>query len=361
MVKTAEDRVREMLKTGEGWTDFEKKLEGIETKCVVLPLAEDKEPEVILNTGTKFDELFGGGLTAGQTVEMFGEYASGKTQTIFTLVVEAASEGIVIYVDAEDTFSRKRIIGIAKARGKDVEIVNRNIWLYKPERWEQQLAIPANLPDLPDKIKLIVVDSLMALFRETPEFAGRSNLGKRQELIRWNLKQWKKIAKKNNAVVIYTNQVYDEPNARVGQPKWASQRPVGGHSVAHIGNYRIFIRKGPLNVRIARLIDNSEIAPAERIFQINERGIDDLSAEQMKEALKRTAEWEETQQKGELVRKRKNSYYCTECGRNHAATSKIGKQHLEYKKEETEETPKTEEELEEETKTEEVMEKDERE
>lgn len=306
MTKTPEEQFRDMVKTGEGWEDFEKPLKEVEVKCEVQPLAEDKEPEILLNTGTVLDDLFGGGLSAGQTVELFGEYASGKSQTCFTFIVEAASEGLVIIVDSEDTFSRKRIIQIAKERGKDIDVINNNILLYKPERWEQQVSIPVNLPDpLPGPLRLVVIDSLMALFRSTPEFAGRSRLGKRQELIRWHLRQFKKIAKKEGAIVVYTNQVYDEPNANPFMPKWACQHPVGGHSVAHIGDYRIFLRKARGNVRIARLIDNSEIPPGERVFQINERGIDDLSNEQREAATKKEMAYEKRQEAGEFVKKRK--------------------------------------------------------
>ena len=306
--KSPEEKLREALKTSEGWEDFEDMLKGVSAKCELQPLAQDKEPEILLNSGTVLDDLFGGGLSAGQTVELYGEYASGKTQIIFTMVVEAASEGLVIVVDAEDTFSRKRILQIAEARGKDVETINRNIILYKPERWEEQISIPANLPDpLPAKLRLVVIDSLMALFRSTPEFAGRSNLGKRQELIRWHLRQFKKIAKEQGAIIVYTNQVYDEPVATYPNAKLMSQRPVGGHSVAHIGDYRIFLRKAQRNVRIARLVDNSEIAPAERIFQINEKGIDDVSQEQRLEAEKRENKFEKEQTSGVLVKKKKKT------------------------------------------------------
>lgn len=304
--KTPEEKLREMLKTGEGWEDFKDRLKGVQVKCEIQPLSEGKEPEKILKTNTVMDDIFGGGLSAGQTVEIFGEYASGKSQVLFTLIVEAACKGVVIVIDAEDTFSRKRILQIAKARNKDISVVNNNIWLYKPDGWEEQLAIPSQLPDeFPAPLALIVEDSLMCLFRSTPEFAGRSNLGKRQELIRWHLRQLKRIAKKEKCIVVYTNQVYDEPVANPFLPDWASQMPCGGHSVAHVGDYRIFLRKASGNIRIARLVDNSEIPPSERVFQINEKGIDDLEQGQKEEALKKTEEWERKQQEAKFVKKKK--------------------------------------------------------
>lgn len=308
MPKSPEDKFRDMVKTGEGWEEFTSALKDIVVPCVVQPLSTEKTREIILSTNTVLDDLFGGGLSAGQTVELYGEFASGKTQTLFTLAVEAASKGLVAYIDGEDTFSRKRALQIAEKRGKNVDTVSNNILLYKPETWEQQLAVSSQLPDpLPAPLKLIIIDSLMGIFRSTPEFSGRQNLGKRQELMRWHLRQLKRIAKREGCIIVYTNQVYDEPIANPFLPKWASQKPSGGHSVAHVGDYRIFLRKGPANIRIARLVDNSEMPPSERMFQINEAGIDDLPKQQMEEAQKRIDKYEKQVTSGELVKQRKKA------------------------------------------------------
>lgn len=311
MVKDAKDKVHEMVNSGEGWEEFDKKLTEIDVKCEVQPLSEPKEPVPRLKTNTLLDDILGGGgLEAGKTVELYGEFASGKTQVIFTLVVEAASEGMVVYIDSEDTFSRTRILQIAKERGKDIEKINANIMKFSPQSWEEQLAVPSRLPDeFPSPLKLVVVDSLMALFRSTPEFGGRSKLGKRQELIRYHLRQLKRLARQHGATIVFSNQVYDEPVSNPWMPKWAAQHAAGGHSVWHIGDFRIFLRKAMGNVRIARLVDNAELPPAERPFQINAKGIDDLSDEQQKLALEKLKKFEEAQAAGEFskVKKKKTT------------------------------------------------------
>lgn len=331
MVKTkkekAVEKVTNALHTQEGWEEFEGMLSDIEVKCEPQPLDIPKD-EGRLRTNTILDDILGGGgLTAGKTVELYGEYAAGKSQILFTLTVEAASEGLVIFIDVEDTFSRTRISQIAEERGKDVDKVNNNILLYTPNTWLEQLAIPTQLPDpLPAPLKLVVLDSAMALFRSTPEFAGRSRLGKRQELIRFHLRQLKKLVKENGGIVAYSNQVYDKPVANAFLPDWASQVAVGGHSVWHIADFRIFLRKGPKNVRIARLVDNSELPPSERVFQINEKGIDDLSAVQQEEAEKKLAKWEKQQQSGVYVKKRKKKKTSDEMAEEALESSKNGKE-----------------------------------
>lgn len=303
--KSPEEKFKEMIKTGEGWAEFQDALKEINVQCIVQPLAEDKKRKVILKTNTVLDDLFGGGLSAGQTVEIFGEFASSKTQTVFTLVTEAAAEGCVVYIDNEDTFSDRRVRQIATSRGKDVDRVSNNILLFKPNTWQEQLAVTTQIPDPPPApLKLIVVDSIMCLFRSTPELSGRQNLAKRGELIRWHLRQLKMLAKQYGCIVVYTNQVYDEPVANPFLPDWASQQPAGGHSMAHVGDFRIFMRKAQGQIRIARLIDNSEIAPTERIFQINEKGIDDLPKEQMEEAKKRIEKFEKSATEAKLSKKK---------------------------------------------------------
>lgn len=305
---TPEEKFKKMVKTGEGWDEFQDALKEIPVKCELQPLSEDKVKIRFLKTNTVLDDLFGGGLSAGKTVEIYGEYASGKSQTIKTLTVEAADQGLVVYIDVEDTFSRDRLLQIAKERGKDIEKINNHILLYSPDTWQEQLAIASQLPDpLPAPLKLIVLDSLMALFRSTPELSGRQNLGKRQELLRWHLRQLKKIAKKEGCIVVYTNQVYDDPVANPFLPDWASQQAAGGHSVYHLGDYRIFLRKAMGSIRIARLVDSVELPPSERIFKINEKGIDDLPKEQMEEAQERIAKFEKSQTDAKLSKKKKKT------------------------------------------------------
>ena len=323
--KTPEERFREMVKTNEGWEQFEDILKDVTVKCSIQPLATDKERQILLKTNTVIDDLFGGGLSAGQTVEIYGEYASGKSQTIVTLVVEAADKGTVVYIDAEDTFSRNRIIQVAKERGKDVNKISNNILLFSPDNWEEQLAVASQLPDpLPSKLQLIVLDSLMALFRSTPEFAGRQNLGKRQELIRWHLRQLKRKAKAEGCIVVYTNQVYDDPVANPFLPDWASQQAAGGHSVYHLGDYRIFLRKAMGNIRIARLVDSVDTPPSERIFRINEKGIDDLPQEMMEEAKKRIEKYEKSQTDAKLSKaKKKETEKTVENTENNEKTSTV--------------------------------------
>jgi len=286
--KTKEDTIDKLWHTGKEAIS-EAEFAKVKVDWVTRPMDEPKDKLPPLKTNTLLDDLLGGGgLEAGKLAMVYGEYASGKTQIFFTLTVEA--EGIVVYIDVEETFSRKRITEIAKARGKDPEEVNKRILLCQPKNWKEQVATLYNLPSPADldlegkKISLIIVDSLLALLGSTPDFAGREMLTERQGLLKSYLRRLRKLAKMYKAVAVFSTQVYDKPVATGAYlPDWCSQEPQGGNAVLHIPDFIIFLRKQPTsNIRIARLMDSNEISLGERIFVINERGIDDLPEDEAK-------------------------------------------------------------------------------
>jgi DNA repair protein RadA len=240
-------------------------------------------PSYILKTEMCIDDLFGLGLPEGRTVLAYGEYASGKTQTVFKYVSQCPD--IIIYVDTEDTFSGDRLKEICDKTGKDWKDLDSRIILIKPRDWMEQVACIYDLPSPADlegkKVGLIIVDSLMKLFGENTDFQGREHLYGRQNLIKTFLHKLKDMARDiYHCPVIVTTQVYDDVSGMVyPEGKWMCQRPMGGHALLHFPDYTIFFRKAAGNARIARLMDNSSRPLAERGFIINEKGIDNIPPE----------------------------------------------------------------------------------
>ncbi|HPC09890.1 MAG TPA: helix-hairpin-helix domain-containing protein, partial [archaeon] len=74
-----------------------------------------------LSTGSKnIDELLGGGIESQSITEVYGKYASGKSQWCFQLCVMAqlpkekgGLDGGVLYIDSENSFRPERIVQIA--------------------------------------------------------------------------------------------------------------------------------------------------------------------------------------------------------------------------------------------------------
>ena len=85
---------------------YAKKMKKVPVPVIADPLTKKDAPRI--KTNTAFDEILGGGLRAGQMCEMYGVYGSAKTQTAFTLAVEA--DGLVVFIDSEEYADRKEFL-----------------------------------------------------------------------------------------------------------------------------------------------------------------------------------------------------------------------------------------------------------
>ena len=223
-----------------------------------------------ISTLTPIDELIGGGIERAEVLEFYGEYGSGKSQLCFTLATTVS--GNVVYIDCELTFRPERIAEIASNRGLDPQKVLEKIHLCQPATVAEQTAVIDALGDL--KPELMIVDGLTTLFRE--EYLGRETLTERQGKLRVHIRRLKEYAREKNCAIVVTNQVYARPDATPFLPLEYLELAVGGHSLWHSIDNRIFIRKGPQGARIAKLVDSSQYPPNERPFRISEKGVEPL-------------------------------------------------------------------------------------
>lgn len=279
--KVEEDIISKLFNT----TNFEKAIEKLILEPERNVLTEPKEPVAVLKTNTLLDRMLGefGGLEPGSTLELYGEYAASKTQICKTFVVE--STGRVAYIDAEDTFRRKRLIQIAKARGKSDDYItnlNERLLLYKPKNWMEQYWLSKHLPEFDDegnflKVGLIILDSAMKLFADSEDFFGRDKMSRRQSLVRAQLFRLKRYAVRHGGVLVFTNQVYEDtsglpPNV----PLEMKFKGRGGKSMEHIPDYRILLIKKYGSTRVARLVDSLDQPLQEIPFMLSEKGIQDI-------------------------------------------------------------------------------------
>ncbi|MGC8586722.1 MAG: DNA repair and recombination protein RadA [Candidatus Micrarchaeia archaeon] len=232
-----------------------------------------------ISTGAKsLDELLGGGVESNGITEVYGKFASGKTQLGFQLSVNVQKPlgsgglgGGVLFVDTESTFRPERIEAIAKAQSMNSKEVLDNIFVVKATTTEQQILTIERADKLVKEknIKLIVIDSLIALFRA--EFIGRGALGERQQKLNMHIHKLLNLAEKNNLAVYVTNQVMDNPAILFGDPT----TPVGGNIIAHAATTRLYIRKGKEDKRIVRLVDSPNMPEGECVIKITPEGIKD--------------------------------------------------------------------------------------
>ncbi|XP_040346762.1 meiotic recombination protein DMC1/LIM15 homolog isoform X4 [Leopardus geoffroyi] len=163
-----------------------------------------------ITTGSQeFDKLLGGGIESMAITEAFGEFRTGKTQLSHTLCGEHQME-LLDYVAA---------------------------------KFHEEAGI----------FKLLIIDSIMALFRV--DFSGRGELAERQQKLAQMLSRLQKISEEYNVAVFVTNQMTADPGATMtfqADPK----KPIGGHILAHASTTRISLRKGRGELRIAKIYDS---------------------------------------------------------------------------------------------------------
>lgn len=237
-----------------------------------------KEVGKISTGSSELDSLIGGGLETHSITETYGRFASGKSQIGFQVSVnvqlpkeKGGLEGSVLFIDTEGTFRPERIESIAKAAGLDVEQALENILVVRATTTQQQVLTldRADKLILEKNVKLIVVDSLTALFRS--EFVGRGALGERQQKLNQHIHRLQILADKYGLAVYITNQVMDNPGILFGDPT----TPIGGNVLAHAATTRLYLKKSKEDKRIARLVDSPNMPEGEVVIKITPNGIKD--------------------------------------------------------------------------------------
>jgi DNA repair protein RadA len=247
-----------------------------------------------ITTGShNFDEILGGGIATDYITEVFGAFKSGKTNLSHTLCVttqlpstHGGLGGAVLFIDTENTFSKKKISRIAKRFGANPNEILGNIYharIYSSDHQVQM--IQAAEKAIQDKgAKLIIIDSLMALLRA--EYIGIGMLARRQQILNKIIHELSRLAETYNVAVLVTNQV-----ATVMKGTFSTQDAIGGNIVAHGCHFRIqFKAKGfSMNSSLERtavIVDAPDLPPESVHFFITDAGIcDDEEPEFAKEPI----------------------------------------------------------------------------
>jgi DNA repair protein RadA len=246
-----------------------------------VEFAERRANISYITTGSKgFDALLGGrGVQAKAVTEAFGAFGSGKTQLGLMLAVnvqlpieKGGANGKCVFIDTEGTFRPSRIKQIAEGLGANSEKVLKNIFVARAFNSDHQILLLDKISEMiknGEPIKLLIIDSLTAHFRA--EFAGRGQLADRQQKLNKYLHNLMKLAEQHNLVVYVTNQVMANPAQMFGDPTTA----IGGHIVGHASTYRIYLRRGKKDSRVAKLIDSPDLPDNETVFFVTDKGIID--------------------------------------------------------------------------------------
>jgi DNA repair protein RadA len=247
--------------------------------------AEKRKEIGYITTGSKnVDNLLGGrGIETKSLTEAYGAFGSGKTQLGLALSVnvQLPSEkggmgGKAVFIDTEGTFRPERVRQMAERYGANSDKVLKNIFVARAFNSDHQILLLDKITEMikdGEPIKLIIIDSLTAHFRA--EFAGRGMLADRQQRLNRYLHNLLKLAEQHNLAVYVTNQVMADPAQMFGDPTKA----VGGNIVAHASTYRIYLRRGKKDSRVAKLIDSPNLPDNETVFMVDTQGLKDIDAD----------------------------------------------------------------------------------
>ncbi len=224
------------------------------------------------------NKIIGGGVETQGITEVYGEFGSGKSQIAHQLCVsvqlppeQGGLGGKAVYIDTENTFRPERISQMATAAGADPQQILDGIYVARAHTTDHQMLLAEKAAEIAknDGVKLLVIDSLTALFRT--EYCGRGALAERQQKLGRHIAELHKLAEMNDLAVFVTNQVQSRPDVFFGDPT----RPVGGHVLGHAVTARVYLRKSKANTRTAHLVDHPGLPPESATFQIAEAGIRD--------------------------------------------------------------------------------------
>lgn len=229
-----------------------------------------KEIDMMLMTDPLRSTEPGMGIPVGKTMELFGRGGSGKSQLSFHLAINCTLPvhrgGLnrdVLYIDTEGKFSPARLAQMSRTQNLNEEDTLNRIAVARPRTTDELFQIVNSIEDNLEGVGLIVVDSIIALFRS--EFVGLAALSERQQLLNQLLGLLKTLAGRHNLIVLITNQIQSDMNDHY--------RATGGSIVEHWAYLRCMLRPAENGRRIIRIVNSPVHDNAETLFEINSRGV----------------------------------------------------------------------------------------
>lgn len=217
-----------------------------------------------LPTNSPLDKILGGGLECGAVTNVFGPAGSGKTNVALTTLLGCKNK--VAYIDTEGSFSPERFHQLG---GDDKKL--RSIILTEPHTWQEQNQAVAKLESemKKEKVDLIIVDSLVALYRLEISDDNFKDIN-RQLATQYSILS--KLAREHNIPILVTNQVYSKPGA-VDEVELTSRTVARYWSKCLIE----LKRKDRLGIRVAIVRKHRSLPEGKSIeFEIGAKGLKEV-------------------------------------------------------------------------------------
>ena len=184
-----------------------------------------------------------GGLPRGRIVEIYGPESSGKTTLTLQVIAQSQKQGLnCAFIDAEHALDPE----YAKRLGVNLE----DLFISQPDYGEQALGI-VEMFTRSSAMDVIIVDSVAALTpkSEIDGDIGDSSVGVQARMMSQAMRKLAGIAKQNNTMIIFINQIRMKIGVMFGSPETTT----GGNALKFYSSVRLDIR------RIGSVKDRDEI------------------------------------------------------------------------------------------------------
>jgi DNA repair protein RadB len=210
-----------------------------------------------LSSNSVIDDLLSGGVEKGAITNFYGPAGSGKTNLALLFTLSCLKEGNVAFIDTENGFSTERFFQIG---GKKEDL--KRILYSNPKNFIDQTKIIQKLRK--EDIKLIVVDSLVTLYRLEIDNENFTEINR--ELAK-QLQTLSTIAKEKKIPIIITNQVYSINSDEIELS--------GRDIVKYWSKCLVELKKTDDNRRVAILRKHRSLPEGKKIeFEITSNGIE---------------------------------------------------------------------------------------
>jgi recombination protein RecA len=205
-------------------------------KGAIMPLDGTQVADIgVIPTGSlSLDVALGvGGLPRGRVIEIYGPESSGKTTLTLHAIAEAQRlGGTCAFIDAEHAFDAS----YARRLGVCLE----ELLMSQPDCGEQALEIADQLVRS-GAVDLIIVDSVAALTprAEIEGDMGDAHMGLQARLMSQALRKLTAVVHKQNAAVIFINQLRQKIGVVFGNPETTT----GGNALKFYASVRLDIRR----------------------------------------------------------------------------------------------------------------------
>ncbi|GAB4316435.1 MAG: hypothetical protein Kow0069_18630 [Promethearchaeota archaeon] len=233
-----------------------------------------------------FDSLLGGGFLAGEMVEIFGEFGTGKTQLchFFSVkhVVDAllganlagsdATHTSALYFDGEGSFRPERLAQISLNFGVKPEEVLKRVYCGRVDTFSGLIQAVKDLVrgDVPAAPGLVVMDGVTQAYREAAAESGGTGALLRRQLVAL-AETLSEYASRNGIPIVLASPVTSASG------KYPPVRPVADFLLGYWFKERFFLKKevyGGTERRCLSLVNSSHRPPGRLELVIHEGGID---------------------------------------------------------------------------------------